>query len=260
MDVERREDRRAPREDESTPWDIRRPDGAPFIRLEEKDVWVWRASLEPGDEWLDRFRSILSGDELERAARFRFEEHRRRFVAARGILRHLVAATIGGRPEDVLFRYGEHGKPFVDSPVSFNMSDSGSVAVYAIGVGREIGIDIEQVRAIRDAGALASRFFAPREAETIMRSRTNQQNAFFTCWTRKEAYIKARGEGLSRPLHSFEVSIEPGETPRLVSSAIDPGEVTRWSMRAFSPFPGYVAAIVFEGDARLRHYSVQFEP
>lgn len=260
MNSEQQADGNAFEGDHSSPWDLGAPDGAPSIRLTGKDVGVWRASLEPGELWLDRFRSILSGDELERAGRFRFDEHRRRFVAARGILRHLVASTIGGKPEDVRFRYGAHGKPFVDGEVSFNMSDSGSVAVYAIGIGREIGIDIEQVRAIRDAGALASRFFAPREAETILRSSTDQQNAFFTCWTRKEAYIKARGEGLSMPLHSFEVSIAPSERPRLVSASIDPLEVTRWSMDAFSPLPGYLAAIVTEGRATLRHYVVRFEP
>ncbi len=240
-------------------WELQTSAGLPALRLDEGEVGVWCASLEPDDVWFERFREVLSPDEVERASRFRFEKHRKRFIASRGILRHLIASSTGRTPEAVKFAYGTHGKPSVDGEIRFNMSDSGPVAVYAIGLEREIGIDIEQVRSIRDAGALARRFFSPREAETILRTETDRESAFFTCWTRKEAYIKARGEGLSMPLHTFEVSIDPSERPRLVSASIDPREVTRWSMDAFSPLPGYVAAIVTEGRATLRHYSVRYE-
>ncbi len=244
---------------ESVSWSLASCVSAPDFFLTEGEVVIWSASLEPGEFWLDRFRSVLSTDEVDRADRFRFEKHRRRFTAARGILRFLLAAQTGTSPESIRFGYETHGKPFIEGAIRFNMSDSGPFAVYAMTLGKEVGIDIEQIREIHDAGALARRFFAPGEAEIILRTETDQRSAFFTCWTRKEAYIKARGEGLSMPLDSFEVSIDPAERPRLVSAAIDPAEVTRWSMDAFTPATGYIAAIVIEGSARLRHCVVSFE-
>lgn len=227
--------------------------------LAPEELLVISACLEPGDATFQQLRETLSQDELERAARFRFEAHRRQFIAARGILRTIVSRLENVPAGAVRFHYGEHGKPYIDGDLRFNMSDSGDRAIFAFVRGREVGIDIEKVRQLRDAVALARRFFAEGEAQRVLGARETDR-AFFTCWTRKEAYIKARGEGLSMPLDSFEVSVDPADAPRLLSARLDPSETSRWRMEALDPEPGYIAALVVEGPAlRMRRVSLRFD-
>ena len=221
------------------------------MSLEESEIHVWRAELDAPAWVQERLRRYLSSDELARAAKFLFEPHRRRFVAARGILRDVLARYLGCIPAALQFRYGPHGKPEVDSAgldLRFNLSHAGDVALVAVARGREVGIDVERIRPEAATDAIARRFFSPREVEALAAlTPAERLEAFFRCWTRKEAYIKARGEGLRIPLSSFDVSI--GREPALLAMRGAPEEGARWTLAGLQPGPGYVGALAYEGDA-----------
>lgn len=219
----------------------------------EGGVHVWCAPLDPPDEVVRRYRTLLAADEGARADRFRFEQHRRQFVVARGVLRTLLGRYLVVDPRRLEFRYGSHGKPelagaLAESGIRFNVSHSGELALYAVSRGRELGVDVEHVHAMDDALDIAERFFSAAE-NGVFRSLpvAAREEAFFNCWTRKEAYIKAVGEGLSFPLHAFDVSLAPGEPARLLG-AVDREQAARWTLRELDPAPGYKAALVVEGD------------
>ena len=160
-------------------------------------------------------------------------------------------------PADSLrFNFGPQDKPSLEAQdlgprVNFNLSHSHGLAVYAFALGREVGVDVELIRPEFTGDDIAERYFSPRElAELRALSQDLRAEGFFNCWTRKEAYVKARGEGLQIPLKDFDVSLTPGEPPVLES-----GDISRWSLRSFEPAPGYVAAVVVEGkDWQLRKW------
>ena len=197
---------------------------------------------------LARRQALMSADEVDRACRFRFERDRRRFVAARGALRELLAAALKVAPRNVHFDYGPEGKPslaadLARSGLRFNLSHSGDLALCALTHEREIGVDLEQVRRLPDLDALAERFFAAGERATLRSLPDDQRpDAFFRCWTRKEAYLKGRGEGLSLPLDSFEVSLAPGD-PRLLRVDDRPADVDDWLLQDVSVPAGYAATL-----------------
>lgn len=161
------------------------------------------------------------------------------------------------KPADSLrFNFGPQDKPSLEmqglSPrVNFNLSHSHGLAVYAFALGREVGVDVELIRPEFIGDDIAERYFSSREqAELRTLSQNLRAEGFFNCWTRKEAYVKARGEGLQIPLKDFDVSLTPGEPPILES-----GDISQWSLRSFEPAPGYVAAVVAEGkDWQLRKW------
>ena len=194
----------------------------------------------------------LSECERQRASRFTFERERSRFIVARATLRQLLAARLGVRPEEVELVCGAHGKPslgprFADSDLHFNVSHCDDLAVYAFSWGHEIGVDVEAVRWFVDAGDVAARFFSPREnAAYAALDSLERPLGFFNCWTRKEAFIKALGDGLSHPLDSFDVTLAPNEPPKILRVDNTPGEQCGWSMDSFVPMPGFVAAVVTE--------------
>lgn len=201
---------------------------------------------------VQRYASLLSPEEWGRARRFRFERDRRRFTVARGVLRTLLGQYLGIDSRSIEFSYASHGKPFLAGALSaqrlyFNVSHSGELALYAIAREREVGVDIELVHTIDDAQQIAERFFSLAENAALRALPAEvKEEAFFTCWTRKEAYIKALGEGLSLPLHEFDVSLTPGEPARFLG-AVDREHALRWTLRELDPAPGYVAALVAEG-------------
>lgn len=218
------------------------------------DVQVWAAPLDPSAEVIRSHAALLAPDERARAERFRFERDRRRFVVARGVLRTLLGRYLGTDPRRVAFRYESHGKPalgegFGGQGIHFNVSHSGEMALYAFARGRELGVDVEEVRPMEDGLEIAERFFSPAEVAAFRALPAEiRDEAFFNCWTRKEAYIKAVGEGLSFPLHVFDVSLAPGEPARLLASR-DAKQAERWSLQGLpDPAPGYRAAIVVEGE------------
>ncbi len=221
-------------------------------------VDLWSASLEPPAQLRPHLEGCLSLDERERAARFVFPRDRERFIAGRAFLRLLLAQYLGTDAASLRFRYGPRGKPALAddrSGVSFNLAHTDSLAVCALARGAEVGVDVERVRAIPDADGVARSFFSPREtAELASVPEAARHRAFFDAWTRKEAFLKALGDGLARPLDSFDVTLKPGDTPRLLRTLGDPEEASRFSLHSLEPEDGYVAAIAMRGHGwKVRH-------
>jgi 4'-phosphopantetheinyl transferase len=221
-----------------------------------KEFEVLMTRLDVGSEALSASAALLSPAERQRASRFAFDRDRRRFMVARAQLRELLAVRLGVPPESIELAYGERGKPvlgrhFAESDLHFNVSHSEDVAVYAFSLGREIGIDVEAVRVIRDADDIAARFFSRREHQTYLAlDPCDKPSGFFNCWTRKEAFIKALGHGLYQPLDSFEVSLAPGDPARILCVEGTAGDQCGWHMEAFTPAPGLAAAVVVESGRR----------
>jgi 4'-phosphopantetheinyl transferase len=221
--------------------------------LSVDDVHVWRIALELDDATLARLRETLTDDERQRADRFHFEKDRRHFLAGRGTLRAILSRYLERRAEDVRFAYTNYGKPHLPDagnrlPLRFNLTHSHGLALLAVSHGREIGVDLELIRDNLEGEQLAERFFSPREV-AVLRSLSVElrREAFFHCWTRKEAYIKAIGKGLSLALDQFDVSLHPDEPAALLATHHDPHEARRWSMHRLAPGEGYVGALVIEG-------------
>lgn len=215
-------------------------------------VRVWIASLDLGAEAVDRLGRLLSDDEQERAARFRFRRDAMRFVVSRAALRTILGRYLGVEPSVVGFSYGPHGKPELAVPfertgLQFNVSHSESLALYAVtGQGR-VGVDIERLRPLRHLDEIAERIFSPEERRALRRlPPIEQPEGFWNCWTRKEAYVKAIGTGLADPLVRFTVSLAPGAPARLEHVEGDPGAPERWTLEALSVDHGYAAAIAVE--------------
>lgn len=222
------------------------------------EVHVWRIDLSTsaGLEW-----SVLSPDERARAQRFRFEPDRNRYVFSHGALRVLLGHYLSTGPAEIVFRRGDHGKPALDHDdgLRFNLSTSHQLALLAVTLRREVGIDIEYRRADFADRDAARRFFSPREIDTLNAVPPEKYTeAFFNCWTRKEAYIKAIGLGLNMPLDQFSVSLQPGEPAHLLEVVGRPQELERWSMLSLEPGVGYAAALVVEGaEWNLQQYDFE---
>lgn len=209
-------------------------------------VQVWSVRLAPSDAENDW--GVLAPDERDRARRYRFEIDRRRYVRARSALRSILADHLGTRPAAIEFAYSSHGKPYIAGfPLHFNLSHSGDLALIAVSRRREVGVDIEKVRPTGDLAALARRFFSLEECLAIDAAPpVDRVAAFYRCWTRKEAYLKARGDGLSVPLDSFTVPIEDLADATLLRSAWGAEEVARWNFCSIPCSPGYTAALAVE--------------
>jgi len=226
------------------------------LELSPREVHLWTVRLESSESTFAPAFSWLSADEAERAGRFRFEKHRRAFVLGRAVLRALAANYLRIAPTDVSFTYGPKGKPALAGaawPLSdtacslrFNVSNSGDLAAYAFTLDCEIGVDVEHRRRMADIEAIARRFFAPAEvAELMGLAEADRPEGFFNCWTRKEAYIKAVGDGLSVPLNSFQVTLQPGVAARMVGLDGSAAAAERWTLHAFTPAPDYAGAIAY---------------
>lgn len=208
--------------------------------------------LDVTTEFVWALAALLSDAERQRANRFAFNRDRRRFIVARARLRQLIGARLDQHPGSIGLVCGPHGKPALaagcaDSNLRFNVSHSGNIAVYAFAQRREIGIDVELIRVLHDADEIASRFFSRRENEAYRAlNRSDRPLGFFNCWTRKEAFVKALGEGLYHPLDRFDVSLAPGEPVRILSIDSSPPKARGWQLESFCPAPGYVAAVATE--------------
>lgn len=220
-------------------------------QLAEDEVHIWCAYLERSPSEIIEFTSILSEAEKAKANRFHFQRDRHHFIAARAILKNIISNYLDIPPETINFVYGKYGKPALSHPLDhlkFNVSHSKSLALYAISYHREVGIDIEFMRPMQDADNLAKRFFSQREYEIIKSLEDNiKQQAFFNAWTRKEAFIKAIGEGLAFNLNAVEVSLMPGETAALLNIP-DNQQNHNWSLFELKPHSNYVAALVAAGN------------
>jgi 4'-phosphopantetheinyl transferase len=210
---------------------------------------VWLISLAPTAETLDWCGKVLSESEHTRARRFRFDRHRHAFILARGWLRHLLGTHAGRPPATIEFASNEFGKPSLTPSTSpaihFNLSHSDPLALIAFTHQGETGIDIEKIRPEVMGEKIAERFFSREEVEALESvSPEHQADAFFTCWTRKEAYIKARGDGLYRSLDTFAVTLRPTEPPALCWSADDAQAPTRWKVWKLPAPAGFMASLV----------------
>lgn len=234
--------------------------------LAQDEVHVWRASLEVPSSYLAQMRGILSSDERVKADRFAFEEHRQNFVVAHGFLRAILSRYVDCAPVELQFGCAKYGKPFLIEPatcanLSFNMAHSGSFALYGISKGRMIGVDIEQIRPGLDIAEIAWQFFSINESNCLLSMSSDVRvHAFFDCWTRKEAFVKAKGIGLSLPLDQFAVTLSPEEPVRLLETRWDKNEFLRWSLRAIDVATGYAAAFAVEGhDWQAKHWHASID-
>jgi 4'-phosphopantetheinyl transferase len=229
------------------------------VCLAQDEVHLWRASLDLAPSGVENLRQTLSPDELGRAARFLAPEAQARFIVARAILRDVLARYAGRRPAEFEFGYRPGGKPFLASGsgaagLEFNLSHSHGMALYGFTLGRQVGVDVELVRSNLDHERIAGRFFSEAESAALRDLPPDlRAESFFRCWTRKEAYIKARGEGLAIPLASFDVSVAPGEPPALLSVSDLPSEVGRWTFLPLPPMAGYATALAVEGKGLRLH-------
>jgi len=227
------------------------------------DVHAWMATLELGTIALERSASVLSAAERARAAEFRSDPARARYVGARGLLRTILAGYLGASPESLVFDQNPWGKPslggaYSSSDIRFNLSHAGTLALYAITRGREVGIDVEECVPGRSTADIAARCFSPLEIASLKAlPHAAQTRAFFATWTRKEAYAKARGQGLSLPLSRFSVEVDPQQPPRLIE-AEPPSEIARWAMHSLVLPAPYEGTVVVEGSGwRIRSFAAK---
>ena len=225
----------------------------PCPTLDEDALHVWRVRTRASGDSLRAIEELLSADERVRADRYVRERDRVAFVVARATLRTLLGAYLRADPLTIQLGYSVHGKPYLvgeggQGELHFNLAHSGEWAVYAFARNRRVGVDLEQIRPMPDLMEIATRFFAASEYEAL-RSLDGacRLESFFACWTRKEAYLKARGPGLSASMSEFVVSVSASEPPRLLADCENPGEVDRWAFRTVDVGPGYAGAVVVEG-------------
>jgi 4'-phosphopantetheinyl transferase len=234
-------------------WHVPLDAAVPRLVATSGDARIWLVDLDGTGADPAAALALLSDDEQVRAERFVLEVHRRRFVTGRAALRALLGARLGCPPRQLHFDYGPAGKPALSGggDTRFNLSHSDRYALVAVATGAELGVDIERVRALRDMDLVAERVFSAGEREALGEIAPDRKaEAFFAGWTRKEAYIKARGEGIGL-LGAVEVVLAPGDAPRLIRVAGLPDEAERWSIGAFCPVPGFAAAVCIEGRGRF---------
>jgi 4'-phosphopantetheinyl transferase len=234
-----------------------RRSGIPALTLqipEPNKVHVWAALLDVAPPGLAAFEQTLSSSELARAARFHFVEHRNRYIVAHGWLRQLLSDYLSIPAAAVEFDYGPQGKPVLagspnSSALQFNMTHSEGLALVAVARGTPVGIDVERVRTLEDAGDLVARFFSTRESSEFKSLPDDQKPlAFFNLWTRKEAWLKATGEGITHLLDRVEVSFMPGAPARLLSLPDRFPPTSNWTICDITPCPGFAAAVVAAGE------------
>lgn len=222
------------------------------LALAENEIDVWRVRLDETGR-LENLYDDLSPDERLRASRFHFQRDRNHFIVARGTLRVILARYLGKHPRQIQFCYSEYGKPAlagqpVKKGLDFNLSHSHELALYAVTWKRKIGVDVERIEADFATEEIAERYFSAREVAVLRALPPHMQTeAFFNCWTRKEAYIKAIGEGLSHPLDRFDVSLAPDEPAAILNLEGNPQEAAQWSLRELAPGRGYAAALAVRG-------------
>lgn len=220
------------------------------ISVSRNEVHIWRAFLDLPAMQVEQLAQTLSPDELVRAERFYFERDKHRFIVARALLRITLGSYLGVQPWELQFCYGYRGKPALatihaKSGLRFNVSHSQDLAVYAVSCDRELGIDVEFIRPINEAEQIAKRYFSARENASFQSLAPSEKQAgFFYHWTRKEAYLKAEGEGLSADSDRFDASVAT-EEQNMSNSGNSSRD--RWFLQGFTPAPNYIATVAVEG-------------
>jgi 4'-phosphopantetheinyl transferase len=240
--------------------------GPADLRLAPGEVHVWSAVLERPPEIVARDLAVLSDDERERAARMRSPHVRSELIHSRATLRTLLGRYLDCDPRRIRFRHGPQGKPELadcpgSSPLHFNVSHSHGVALFAITARGPVGVDVEQLRPFANDLGLAERYFSSAEFQALRALDGERRRlAFFHTWTRKEAFLKATGGGISFGLERVEVTILPDESSRVLRLDGDEGRAARWSLSSLTPLAGYVGALALEDrDFRLACWHVADE-
>ena len=225
------------------------------FHLASGEVHSWCASLDVPPETCARLYATLGCDERTRSAQFRFERDRERFIVAHGVLRDLLGRYLQCQPGRIRYVYNAFGKPDLSpesgSLITFNLSHSAGLALIAIAAAASVGVDLESIRAQPDYAEVARRFFSAAEVDQLSALPSDRYaEAFFSCWTKKEAYLKACGQGLSVSLDSFSVPVtaDPADGPVDLDGASDSlVPARRWSLYTIQPAPGYIGALAIEG-------------
>jgi 4'-phosphopantetheinyl transferase len=224
----------------------------PELRLEENEVHIFAAPLDLPQPELEKRVATLSLAEKERAGKFKFDKHRNRFIAGRGLLREALAHYLQTEPIALDFSYSERGKPefpphFPKTGIYFNLAHSENLALLAITRIGSIGVDVEHIRPVNNVEELVARFFSKREDELFQKlSDPEKPAAFFNLWTRKEALLKATGEGIGNRLNQVEVSFLAGESAKLLAISGDTAKAAQWTLQELLPTPGFVGALAIE--------------
>ncbi len=233
----------------------------PSFDLRPGIVAVWRVFLDAGARQVGEFASMLPACELAEATRLATPTHRNRFLVARGARRAVLARYLNCPPEQLRFDIGPFGRPTVRGDTGrpllrFNQSRSAHLALIAVTLQHDVGIDIEKIRLALADPEVARRCFARNESRELLRLPSHLwPQGFFGCWTRKEAYLKATGQGLSYPLSAFEVTASPTRDAALIAHREDPKEIDRWRMHTYWPAPDFIASVAVDGIAvNLRHF------
>jgi len=215
--------------------------------------------LNPPAQYDGLLRQVLNTEENVRADRFHFDRDRMRFIAARAQLRMILARYLARDPEMITFSYGPRGKPHIAESVGFNLSHSDDLAVVAVALERNVGVDVEAIRTMKERDRIAGRFFSAGENAALLGvPESERTKAFLRCWTLKEAYVKATGDGLAHPTESFDVAFGLGEQTELLRVDQEPEEASRWRLMGFSPAPNFVGALAVEGhDWEQRRFDYQ---
>jgi len=215
-------------------------------KIQGESISVWYYDLDANN--INVLAQLLDNDERERASRFRFDKHKRRFITGRAVLRQILASYIACKPETIQFESGRHGKPFLydDSEICFSVSNSHGLGAVAIALNKELGLDIEQVRANKEKHLIAKKEFSKEEYEWFNgQPGSMKEQAFFELWTCKEAYLKGKGLGLSEPLNNFAVDL-CDHAPRLIWSKFDENDPLNWSLYRPDIKSGYIACLAIE--------------
>ncbi len=226
------------------------------LSLKDNEIHIWRADLNQKLLYVEMLFNTLIPDERQRAVNYYFEKDRQRFIVARGILRKILGKYLNIPSAQIRFSSNRYGKPDLDvgtddNWLCFNVSYSRELALYAVTRRQEVGLDVEFIDEKSANLEIAERFFSPTEVSNLKTLPVHLQTAaFFSCWTRKEAYIKAVGKGLSHSLQQFTVSVIPEELFPLLSTADNFQEPGHWSLITLSPDPNYAAALAVEGSIR----------
>jgi 4'-phosphopantetheinyl transferase len=225
------------------------------VTLLGDEVHIWIANLDGLIEKVENFQGILSSNEFDRAGRYYFENDRHRYITRRGVLRTILGRYLQIEPRHLNFKYNKYGKPCVDPSlgrVQFNLSHSEGVALYAFTLEQAIGIDMERIQKL-EFEKVARLYFSTSEQVSLHSIPPEHRDwAFFACWTRKEAFIKAHGEGLSLPLDSFDVTLSPGQKAQLLATRPDASEAGLWQMYHLEPVSDYLGALVIRQKTELR--------
>jgi 4'-phosphopantetheinyl transferase len=228
------------------------PAAAGATPLADNEVHVWATTLSVPARILEGFAGTFSPDEKERAHKFIFEKHRNRYIAGRGALRKILGQYLRADAAALRFVHSANGKPalageFAGAGVHFNLAHSEDMALIAVTRLGRVGVDVECIRPVKEMDALVARFFSARENEAFQKVvDAEKPAAFFNLWTRKEALLKATGEGITRSLSLVEVSFLPGERARLIAIAGDVEQAAQWSLRELSPAAGFTGAVAIE--------------